>query len=300
MKRFCTVRRFALAASNGSLAFVAVSVFFAYRFTSPPRRILGTAPEKFLSAYENIRISARDGLGLDGWFVPCTDQPATKQAVVLLHGYVSTRIQMLARAKFFSNHGYAALLYDARAHGRSDGQLASFGYYETRDLLGALDWLRTRGFTGFGCLGASQGGATIALASADLRDVRWAVLESVYPDLPNAVDRRFRRSFGLPGWLAGCLMIPFAEWRLGTRAAFVRPRDAISALRCPVFVIAGALDLSTFPTDARQLFDAAPEPKSWWLVPGADHVDFYGYAKSNYEQSLLEFIGAAQGHSILR
>jgi pimeloyl-ACP methyl ester carboxylesterase len=97
---------------------------------------------------------------------------------------------------------------------------------------------------------------------------------------------RFRRSFRLPGWLAGCLMIPFAEWRLGTR-------DAISALRCRVLVIAGSLDLSTFPTDARQLFDAAPEPKSWWVVPGADHVDFYGYAKSDYERSVLQFIGAS-------
>ncbi len=157
MKRVRTVRRFALVVVFGLLTFVVISAFFAYRFTSPPRRTLETAPEKFLTAFENVRFPARDGTTLSGWFVPCTNAKDTKQAVVLLHGDGSTRTQMLARAKFFSVHGYAALLYAARAHGLSDGHLASFGHFETRDLLGAIDWLRTRGFTSFGCLGASQG-----------------------------------------------------------------------------------------------------------------------------------------------
>ncbi len=39
-----------------------------------------------------------------------------------------------------------------------------------------------------------------------------------------AVDRRFRRMFDLPGWLAGALMIPLAEWRIGIKA------DTISQL----------------------------------------------------------------------
>ena len=62
-----------------------------------------------------------------------------------------------------------------------------------------IDWLRTRGFHQFGCIGESQGGATIALAAAELHEVKWVVLESVYPTLHNAVDRRFRE---LPGHLA--------------------------------------------------------------------------------------------------
>jgi pimeloyl-ACP methyl ester carboxylesterase len=294
VKRAHLVRLIVLAALVGMSSFVLVSALFAYRFTSPPRRELAAAPEKFLPAFESVRFTSREGISLAGWFVPCANAPASKKAVVLLHGYGSTRTQMLARAKFLSNQGYAALLYDARAHGQSDGSLASFGYYETRDLLGAFDWLRTRGFTSFACLGASQGGATIALAAAELRDVRWAVLESVYPDLPNAVDRRFRRSLGLPGWLAGCVMIPLAERRLGARATTVSPRESISALRCPILVATGELDLSTLPSDARQVFDAAPEPKSWWLVPSAGHVDLYGFAKQDYERRLLEFITQAE------
>jgi dipeptidyl aminopeptidase/acylaminoacyl peptidase len=152
VKRAHLVRLIVLTTLVGVSAFFLVSALFAYRFTSPPRREMAAAPEKFLTTFENVRFASRDGISLAGWFVPCNDTPTSKKAVVLLHGYGSTRTQMLARAKLLSANGYAALLYDARAHGQSEGSLASFGYYETRDLLGALDWLRTRGFVSFACL----------------------------------------------------------------------------------------------------------------------------------------------------
>lgn len=294
MKRPRRLRMLLSLALLGLVVFVAVSAYYAWRFTTPVRRPLDTPPEKFLTTYETVRFPARDGLSLAGWFAPCTSDPATKKAVVLLHGFGGRRTAMLARAKFFTEHGYAALLYDARAHGLSDGKLGTFGYTEPRDLLGALDWLRTRGFTEFGCVGVSQGGATIAFAGPELRDVRWAVLESVYPDLPNAMDRRFRRMFYLPGPIAGCLMIPFAEWRLGLKIGTISPRDAIKQLPCPVLILTGEDDQHTFPTDARQVYDAATVKKSWHVYPGAAHVDLYGFAHDDYERRLLEFIASAQ------
>jgi len=285
------IRRLVLfACATAVITFILLSAFFAHRFTTPPRRAHGDRPERFLSAYESVRFSARDGVSLSGWFVPCA---GAKQAVVLLHGYGSTRTQMLARAKLLHDHGYAVLLYDARGQGLSTDALVSFGWFETRDLLGALDFLRTRGFSNFGLLGASQGGATIALAAAELRDVHWVVLESVYPTLRNALDRRFRQTLGLPGWLASSLLTPFAEWRLGVSTADISPRNAIAQLPCPLLVMAGENDVHTLPADAREVFDRAHEPKSFWLVPGAAHIDLYGFAKEDYERHLLAFIATA-------
>ncbi len=291
MKKWLSIRRLAFVALLVFATFTAVSAFFAYRFTSPPRRTFGDTPERFLAVYENIRFPARDGISLSGWFVP---RPEAKQAVVLLHGYGSTRTQMLARARFFHDQGYAVLLYDARAHGQSGGELASFGWFETRDLLGAIDWLRARGFSSFGCVGASQGGATIALAAAELRDVRWVILESVYPTLANAVDRRFRRTVFLPGWFAGALMVPFAAARIGVDTSMVSPRDTVTKLGCPVLVMNGDRDEHTHLEDAREIFDHAAAPKSWWIVPGAAHNDLYGFARVDYEHRVLDFIATVR------
>lgn len=287
MKLCRSVRLPVLGVLLGVFGFAVVSAYFARELTSPPRKAVRTDLENYFSEFEPVRFSASDGVALSAWFVPC---PGAKEAVVLLHGSGGSRNQMLARARLLHDHGFAVLLYDARGCGESGGEFISFGWYETRDLLAALDWLRARGFSRFGLIGASQGGATIALAAAELRDVRWAVLESVYPTLLNAVDRRFRQNYGVPGWLGGALLVPFAERRIDEKARNISPRDAIEKLSCPVFVMSGVADQHTLASDARQVFDHAPEPKTWWLVPGAQHVDLHGFAKDEYEKRLLEFI----------
>jgi len=245
---------------------------------------------RFLSSYENVTFSARDGVKLAGWFVPCA---TAKYAVVLLHGNGSRRTQMLARARLLHDHDYAVLLYDARGHGDSEDKHISFGWFETSDLLGALDWLRNRGFTQFGCLGASQGGATIVFAASQLKGVRWVVLESVYPTLQAAIDHRFSAYAGGLGWLAGRTMAPIAKLWMEVGLSKLAPTKYVAELRCPALIMSGDQDRFTLPLETKELYDQAKEPKSMWLVPGAAHVDLYGFAKQNYEQHLLSFIATA-------
>jgi len=139
---------------------IAISFFAAWQLTGPVRKPVGEVPPQLPAATETVSFPARDGLKLSGWFL--SDDKATT-AAVLLHGHGSTRRQMIARARLLQEAGYAVLLYDARGQGLSEGDAVSAGWYETADLLGALDFLRARGFQHFGCLGASQGGATILL-----------------------------------------------------------------------------------------------------------------------------------------
>lgn len=274
------------------MVFAAVSAFFAWQLTSPPRRAIAGIPPELPSITETITFAARDGVKLSGWFVP---REGSRKAVVLLHGHGSSRKQMIARARLFHDAGYSALLYDARAHGLSEGAFGSVGWLETADLLGALDFLKTKGATEIGCLGASQGGATIIFAATQLpAEVRWAVVESVYPTMRNAVDRRFRKEVHLPGPVAGALLVPLAEMRLGVSVDQITPITHIQNLRCPVFVLGGEADTLTLPASTEALFQAAPEPKELWLVPGAAHVDLLGHGKQDYVDRVFAFIRKAE------
>lgn len=284
--------RLLVAAAVLGLSFAGVSAYFAIQFTSPIRSSVGGFAEYLPPTTESVRFNATDGIPLAAWFVP---KPGATRAAVLLHGHGSNRRQMLARARLLHAQGYAVLLYDARGHGESGGERISIGWFEKRDLLGALDYLRGRGFREFGLIGLSQGGATIALAASELRDIKWVTLESVYPTLRDAVDRRFRRLFAVPGWLAGMLLVPMAEWRLGVAIDDISPLAHVADLRCPVFFLQGEADLSTLPESARALYAQARGPKSIWFVPGAAHVDLYGFTKGEYEKRLLEFIATATG-----
>ncbi|MES2696563.1 MAG: alpha/beta fold hydrolase [Verrucomicrobiota bacterium] len=285
------LRRITLVLALGVIGFVAVSAFFAYRFTSATSRPAGDFAPFLPATTESIRFVTADGLSLAGWFTPSGDN---SRAAVLLHGNGSNRRQMLARAALLRAQGYAVLLYDARGHGESAGDRVSIGWFETQDLLAALGYLRTRGARQLGVLGCSQGGATIALAADRLGpDVRWAVLESVYPTLRDAIDCRFRRTLFVPGWLGALFMLPFAEWRLGVSADAIAPIDHVASFTCPVFLLHGEHDTHTLPASAQALFAHITAPKSLWLVPGASHNDLYGFAKATYEQRLLDFIRAA-------
>ncbi len=281
------IRRFIAFALIGLAAFILVSVFFAWWFTGPQRRALKPIPADFGYTVESVKFKSTDGIELSGWFVPCA---GAKQGVVLLHGNGSTRSQMIARAHLLRNEGYAVLLYDARGHGESDGRLVSVGWYETNDLLGALAFLRSKGCVKIGCIGASQGGATIALAAARLHDVNWVVLEAVYPDIRTALDRRFRHTVLLPGSVAGLLMTPLAGWRLGVPVDDIAPIKTIAQLPCPVLIMGGERDRHNLSADTLALFAAAREPKELWLVPNAAHVDLYGAAGKAYEEHLLAFV----------
>ena len=270
------------------VGYAAVSAFFAWRLTSPARRVVGEVPADFPSATETVTFAARDGLKLSGWFVPCENATT---AVVLLRGNGSSRRQVRARVPLFHAAGYAVLLYDARGHGLSEGDRVSVGWFETADLLGALDFLHSKGLNRFGCLGISQGAATIALAAERLpAEVDWVVLESCYPTIRDALDRRFRNYLHLPGWLAGGLFMPFAELRLGVDLNDLAPINHIPNLPCPVFVLGGSADQHTLPQSTQELFAVAKEPKELWLVPGAAHVDLCGSSQPEYATRILAFI----------
>lgn len=236
-----------------------------------------------------VSFHTADGLLLRGLYVPGAD---TATAVVLLHGYFGDRTQMYARARLLHDEGYSVLLYDARADGESEGEMTSMGYYERRDLIAAVAWLHAHGAVDVGCIGVSQGGATIALAADGLEGVRCVVLESTYDDMRTAVDRRFRHYAWLPGWLAGVFVIPFGETRLDCDIDSIAPVRAIARLHAPVLVVSGDCDTRVDTADTRRLFDAAREPKGLWFVRGANHEDLQAFDPKEYSVHVLAFIRA--------
>lgn len=269
-----------------AVLFVGGSVAAALIFTGAAPADVGMARDLPFPA-SDVEFPTADDLTIRGWYAPSGADSGT---VILLHGYQGNRTHMIPRARMLREAGYGVLLYDARGCGASDGDLVSMGYYETEDLLAAIRFLRERGERRIACIGVSQGGATIALAAGRLAGVRGAVCESTYDDLDNSIERRFRHYIMLPSSVAGSLLHPVGEWRLGCSIAAIAPADSIARLRAPLYIISGDSDTRVWNQDTRRLFAAAPAPKDLWFVPGADHVDLYGYAPGEYRRRLLGFL----------
>jgi pimeloyl-ACP methyl ester carboxylesterase len=96
------------------------------------------------ASLSDISIVAADGVQLRGWSM--RPIAANGNAVILLHGVGDNRMGMLGYADLLLSRGYAILLPDARAHGESGGELATYGVKESGDVRRWYDWIERTEF----------------------------------------------------------------------------------------------------------------------------------------------------------
>ena len=74
---------------------------------------------------------ASDGSILRGWKVRSADPSG--DWVLLFHGVADNRMGVLEHALVLLAAGYNVVMMDARAHGTSDGAMATYGWLERND-----------------------------------------------------------------------------------------------------------------------------------------------------------------------
>ena len=79
-------------------------------------------------------------VALTGWHCASPSQPH-RGVVVYLHGIADNRSSAAGVATRFTSRGFDFVAYDSRAHGVSEGEHCTYGYYEKHDLRHVLDEL---------------------------------------------------------------------------------------------------------------------------------------------------------------
>lgn len=162
----------------------------------PPREVNTWTPKDLGFDYKEFWLKTRDNLKLHAWWI---DQ-GNEKTVIPLHGYTASKwnetymkpiIEILLRA------GYNLLVFDFRAHERSEGKYTTIGDKELIDLISAVKWLKENHpekARRIGLIGYSMGGiVTIgALAEDEQTNVGIADSPLVY------IDKKYFA--GLPTW----------------------------------------------------------------------------------------------------
>ncbi len=276
------------------LAYLGVSLVVAETLTKPYRRPLAASPAAFQLAYENVTFpSTGDRIPLRGWFVPAS---GSDRVVLIVHGRNSNRTgddgQLVPHAATLAAHGYNALLFDLRGHGESGGVRYTLGAAEQRDVLGAVAYLKNRGFAPerMGFWSHSMGAATVLLASASSPDVRTIVADSSFARLEDLLDRELPRASGLPGFFNPPILF-FARTLFGADSRILNPVEVVGDLPPDsLFIIHGEAD-GLIPVDhARRIASAAGAAVyDLWLVSGARHDRVSEVIPEEYEQRVLAF-----------
>ena len=269
---------------------LALASFIAGELYSRPAPARIGSPPPDLRA-TNVSLQTAGGVRVSGWFARRNESGNEgRGAVLLLHGVHGNRLQMLPRAQWLAGLGYSVLLIDLPGHGESEGGRISFGLHEADGVRAALAFLRAQ-LPGerIGVIGVSLGAASTVLAHAEPPPDA-VVLESMYPTIEEAVADRLEMRLGKPGrWLAPLLLVQL-PLRLGVSTDQLRPVDAMATLQAPVLVIAGAQDVHTKLDESRRIFAAAVEPKEFWVVEGAAHVDLRDFDPKAYDAVVQRFL----------
>jgi hypothetical protein len=239
-----------------------------------------------LPGLEDIDFRTRDGLLLRGWFA----SGVNKDAIILVHGLSGNRSFLLPEAEILASHGHGVLMYDSRASGDSDGDIATWGDRERLDVGAALDFVGARNDVKpgkVGIYGFSVGGSTAALVAASDPRVRAVVLGPTWTSLEDELRYKFR-------WWGPFSSLATATFRAyGVDIGAVRPIGVVAAIPPrPLFLLSGSLDEDTPPSVMNRLNVAVPQAERW-LVTGAGHGGFSRVAPSEFSRRVSGFFDGA-------
>jgi uncharacterized protein len=238
--------------------------------------------------FEEVTFNSTDQpvLTLHGYWA---QNKATAKVLILVHGNRTNRTAMLAWTKPLWERGYSLLLPDLRGHGLSQGDKISYGQHEQYDVLGAVNFLKSKNFKpeSIGVIGSSMGGVSSLLAMGQSGDIKAGVIDSAYGNM----ERVLQYHLG-----AGILVFPgvnlAAKWLWNIDITGVKPEEAIKKLgNRRVMLIHGRDDLLVPLNEVFTLQKAGgTSVADVWLVDGVEHASAVAAKPDEYFSRILTFL----------
>src|SRR5258706_4682642 len=202
---------------------------------------------------------------------------------------------VLEHARILLLAGYSVVMMDSRAHGASEGPMATYGWLERNDARAIVDALEAREHPKhLFALGESMGaGIALQSAASDPR-IEAVVAEASFATLREAsYDYAGLQLYPFLGMtlraLGAWTMLYRGELAAGLPAGEVSPEKAVASRQFPVLLICDAQDTVLPCRHTKRIYAAAVGPKQMWVVPRAFHAAALGYEPVEFRRRVLEF-----------
>ena len=271
------------------------------------RQPLVKTPKEYGLDYSDIAFKSTDGLTLKGWFIP---HPSNKVIIMThpfpfnRHGFItknqgfltrfSQDVDLLKTAQALHQAGYAVLMFDFRNHGESEKGMTGIGLHEYKDVIGAVEYVKTHvkpgmiGFVSF-CMGANSTIVAMGKAPEQLTDI--ACLVAVQPVSARVFIRSYVKKTFTP---LGLVLIPLVDrmcqWRGGYSLKEMSPLQYCKGITAPTLYIQAKTDPWTELSDIQGFFDVTPQPKEFWMLEEEmRRFDAYNYV-GEHPEKMIRFI----------
>jgi hypothetical protein len=235
-----------------------------------PHRQLEATPAQAGWAFEEVRLTTRDGVLIHGWWVPA---PNATRTVLFFHGNAGNISHRLEKLGVLRELGANVLLLDYRGYGASTGKPSEAGLYRDADAAYAfLTGTKSVPAPTIVFYGESLG-TGVAVELATRQAVGGVVLEAPFTSMAD-VGREF---------------YPFLPVRWLVRNKFENLAK-IGRIHAPLLLLHSRQDEIFSFRHAERLLAAAQEPKRLVELSGG-HNDSFSVSAAVYRQALHEFLG---------
>jgi uncharacterized protein len=221
---------------------------------------------------EDVFLTTRDGVRINGWFYPASLRSSRSHLVLLLlHGNAGNITHRLDCYQLWLELGVNVFALDYRGFGLSQGRPSEDGTY--LDAAAACAWLVARGFQPgqIVALGESLGGgvASELVLNAGLGGL---VLQSSFTNIPDLGAELYP-------WLP-------VRWLAKTRYDTL---SRLPGIHCPVLIMHSRTDTLIPFHHAERNFAAANNPKTLWEIRG-DHDNALDAGRAVYKTGLENYL----------
>lgn len=266
---------------GGTLLVVLYAIVCTYMWATQrdhifgPETILQTTPDRLGMKFEELNIPVGDGADrgeLNAWWMPAGHDNAP--TIIYLHGNYRNIGSNLEHALRLHGMGFNVFLPDYRGYGRSSGGRPDESkVYEDAEV--AWQYLiKQRGLhpQRIFIYGHSLGGAIAIDLATHHAEAAGLIVESTFTSMADIAS----------------LSYPYlpVNWLLEQRFESLQK---IALLKIPVLMIHGTWDKKIPVQMSRDLYDAAPQPKTIVLIAGGEHDNSSAVGWVEYRDSVAKF-----------
>ena len=216
----------------------------------------------------------------------------SRKTVLVIHGWRDQAIKYFFLGRMYERElGYNIVMPDLHASGKSEGEAIGMGW---NDRLDVMQWMQTFQTDTMVVHGVSMGAATTMMLSSmqmpkGVKYLRF-IEDCGYTSVWDEFNGQLKEQFGLPAFPLLYTTSLLCRLRYGWDFSEASALNVVAKSPYPMLFIHG--DKDTFvPTEmVYRLYDAKPEPKMLWVVPGVGHALSYKTHQAEYTKKVHDFL----------
>lgn len=238
----------------------------------------------------------------------------TRKTAVIVHGYTDNAVRMMMIGYLYSRQlGYNVLLPDLYGHGMSEGTEIQMGWLDRLDV---LQWTEmadelfgrnneaadTTGIRSSGTQmvvhGISMGAATTMMLSGEVEYgvnqqpfIKCFVEDCGYTSVWDEFSHELKSQYGIPAFPLMYTTSKLCEFEYDWNFEEASALEQVKKCTLPMLFIHGDADTYVPTWMVYPLYEAKPEPKELWIVPGAVHAASYKDYPKEYTEHVNNFVG---------